>query len=347
MIGVGIVGYGYWGPNLARCVADIDSCFVASIADQSSTALARAGKRHPAAQLLSDWRQLIADEKTDAVFVATPVETHFQIALEALHAGKHVLVEKPMTTTSHEASKLIEEAERRGLTLMVDHTFVYTGAVQKIHDLIVQGVIGDLFYYDSTRINLGLLQRDVSVIWDLAVHDFAIMDFLMAARPVAVSANGANHITGGPDNMAYITLYLDNGAMAHVNVNWLAPVKIRQTLIGGSRRMIVYDDLQPSEKVKIYDRGINIGSGDVNGNRENIHKMLISYRMGEMWAPELTVKEALLTEIEHFVTCVQDQMVPLTSGESGLRVVRTLEAASLSMRQKGHPIELVALRQAS
>jgi predicted dehydrogenase len=347
MIGVGVVGYGYWGPNLARCVADIDSCFVSAIADQSPAALAKAAKRHPAARLVSDWRELVSDSQTNAVFVATPVDTHFEIALEALRAGKHVLVEKPMTTTAHEAEILIEEAARRGLTLMVDHTFIYTGAVQKIRDLVVKGEIGDLFYYDSTRINLGLFQRDVSVIWDLAVHDFAIMDYIMGATPVAVSANGASHITGGPENVAYITLYLDNGATAHVNVNWLAPVKIRQTLIGGSRRMIVYDDLQPSEKVKVYDRGVNLSAGDITTNPENVHKMLISYRMGEMWAPELSVREALLTEIEHFATCVENKAMPLSSGESGLRVVKALEAASLSMRQKGRPVDLLNLRQAS
>jgi predicted dehydrogenase len=258
-----------------------------------------------------------------------------------LRAGKHVLVEKPMTATSREASILIAEAQRHGLVLMVDHTFVYTGAVQKIRDLIAQGVVGDIYYYDSTRINLGLFQRDVNVIWDLAVHDLAILDFLMNAAPIAVSATGASHVTNGPHNMAYITVYLDNGAIAHVNVNWLAPVKMRQTLIGGSRRMIVYDDLQPSEKVKVYDRGINLSA-----NEDDRHKMRVSYRMGDMWSPELSVKEALLTEIEHFVACIHNQAIPLTSGECGLRVVKTLEGASLSLDQHGHPIEL-DLRQAS
>jgi predicted dehydrogenase len=342
MLSIGIIGYGYWGPNLARCAAEADNCMVGAIADSLPAVLTKAGKRHPGAQLLPDWQSLVADPKIDAVFIATPVHTHFDIALAALRAGKHVLVEKPITTSSAEASILIEEAARRDLVLMVDHTFIYTGAIQKIRDLIVQGVVGDVFYCDSTRVNLGLFQRDVNVLWDLAVHDFAILDFLLDTTPVAVSANGANFVTGGPDNMAYITLYLESGAIAHVNVNWLAPVKMRQTVIGGSRKMIVYDDLQPSEKVKVYDRGV-----ELNNNPENLHKMLVSYRMGDMWAPELSVKEALRTEVEHFATCVQNRAHPLTCGESGLRVVKTLEAASISLRQKGHPVDLTTMKKAS
>lgn len=342
MIGVGIIGYGYWGPNLARCVADTEGCSLAAIADTSPAALAKAGKRHPAARLLADWQSVIDDPNVAAVLVATPVKTHFEIALAALRAGKHVFVEKPFTRTSCEGAVLIAEAQRQKLVLMVDHTFVYTGAVQKIRELIVEGILGDIYYYDSTRINLGLFHNDVNVIWDLAVHDLAILDFLFQSVPTAVSANGANHVTGGPDNMAYMTVYFENGMIAHINVNWLAPVKIRQTLIGGSRRMIVYDDLQPSEKVKIYDRGVNLtDSADDN------YKGLVSYRLGDMFGPELSHKEALLTEIEHFVDCIEKQIVPLTSGECGLRVVKTLEAASLSLRQQGHPIELLTLSQAS
>ncbi len=342
MIGVGIIGYGYWGPNLSRCVADAEGCFVAAIGDSSPGALAKAGKRHPAARLETDWKQVIRDPSVNAVMVATPVSSHFEIALAALQAGKHVLVEKPITLTSREAEILIAEAKARDLILMVDHTFVYTGAVRKIRDLIVEGVLGNIYYYDSTRVNLGLFQRDVNVIWDLAVHDLAILDFLLDASPTAVSANGANPVTGGPDNMAYITLYFDNSAIAHVNVNWLAPVKMRQALIGGSRRMVVYDDLQPSEKVKIYDRGVNL-----TANENDRHKLLVSYRMGDMWGPELSIKEALLTEIEHFTACIRREAVPITSGESGLRVVKTLEAATISLRKHGHPVELIELKEAS
>ena len=342
MIGVGIIGYGYWGPNLSRCVADAEGCFVAAIGDLSTKALAKAGKRHPAARLETDWKQVINDPAIDAVMVATPVESHFLIALAALQAGKHVLVEKPITPTSREAEILIAEAKARSLVLMVDHTYVYTGAVRKIRDLVVEGEVGDIYYYDSTRVNLGLFQHDVNVIWDLAVHDLAILDFLLNEPPAAVSANGATHVTGGPDNMAYITLYFESGVIAHVNVNWLAPVKMRQTLIGGSRRMIVYDDLQPSEKVKVYDRGVNL-----TANENDRHKMLVSYRMGDMWGPELSVKEALLSEIEHFAACIRREATPMTSGESGLRVVKALEAATISLRKHGHPVELINLKEAS
>jgi predicted dehydrogenase len=342
MIGIGVVGYGYWGPNLARCVAETEGCQLAAIADMSPVALAKAGKRHPAARLSTEWQEVIDNPAVGAVLIATPVATHFRIALAALRAGKHVFVEKPITQTSCEAAVLIAEAQRQNLVLMVDHTFVYTGAVQKIGQLVSDGTLGDPYYYDSTRINLGLFQRDVSVIWDLAVHDLAILDFLLDTAPTAVSANGANHVTGGPSNMAYMTIYFDNGIIAHISVNWLAPVKVRQVLIGGSKRMIVYDDLQSSEKVKVYDRGVTLASG-----ADENYKGLVSYRLGDMYGPELSHKEALLTEIEHFVDCIEHGKVPVTSGESGLRVVKTLEAASLSLRQHGHPIELLRLSEAS
>ncbi|MBF9233904.1 Gfo/Idh/MocA family protein [Microvirga alba] len=348
MIGIGIIGYGYWGPNLARCVMEADGCVVASIADQSAAARARAASRYGSARIEEDWRTLVSDPRVDAVVVATPTRIHFELAFAALKAGKHVLVEKPMAATSREASILIEEAEKRGLVLMVDHTFVYTGAVQKIRDLVVTGVIGDCYYYDSTRINLGLFQRDVNVIWDLAVHDLAIMDFALGVRPLAVSATGAGHIKGSPENMAHITFYLDGGATAHLNVNWLAPVKIRRTLIGGSRRMIVYDDVEPSEKVKVYDRGVYHGNeADDPDQREDVYRMLLSYRMGDVWTPQLPVKEALLSEVEHFVQCIDSRTTPLTSGASGLRVVTMLEGASQSLRQRGHPVELADMRHAS
>ncbi|MFH5927192.1 Gfo/Idh/MocA family protein [Roseomonas xinghualingensis] len=341
MIGIGVIGYGYWGPNLARCVADTDGCALVGIADSSPAALMRAGKRHPSAKLYDSWRDLIADPRIDAVLIATPVSTHFDLALNALRARKHVLVEKPITATSEEARILIDVASHHRLVLMVDHTFVYTSAVQKISDIIGSGDLGDLFYYDSTRVNLGLFQRDVNVIWDLAVHDLSILDFVLAERPVAVSASGAGHIRGSLENMAHLTLFYPGGAVAHLNVNWLAPVKVRQTLIGGSRRMIVYNDLDPIEKIKIYDRGVTVGDG-----HEDIDPR-VSYRTGDMWAPQLSVKEALLTELEHFVDCIETRATPITSGASGLHVVETLECAMASLRQRGHPVEIEALMRAS
>jgi predicted dehydrogenase len=347
MINIAIIGYGYWGPNLARCVAETDGCSLAAIVDQSTAALSRAGKRHPSAKFSDHWREALADPAIDAVMIATPVDTHFEIARAALNAGKHVLVEKPMTSSSQEASILVELAAKRKLVLMVDHTFVYTPAVQKIRDLIVDGSIGQIYYYHSTRINLGLFQRDVNVIWDLAVHDLAILDFLLDAKAVAVSASGAGHIQGAPENMAHIALFYPNGFVAHLNVNWLAPVKIRQTLIGGSRRMIVYDDLEPSEKVKVYDRGVNLNAVAEHASPEEVNKIRVSYRVGDMWAPHLSVKEALRTEVEHFVACIKDAATPMTSAINGLRVVEMLESAVHSLNRRGHPIEITPMLRAS
>ena len=348
MVGIGVIGYGYWGPNLARCISEAEGAHLAAIADLSPVARKRAMARYPAARIEEQWQALIADPQIDACVVATPTHWHFEIALAALRAGKHVLIEKPIASSVREAGILIEEAEKRGLTLMVDHTFVYTGAVQKIRELVSNGTVGDSYYYDSTRINLGLFQSDVNVIWDLAVHDLAIMDYVLDARPLAVSATGAGHIKGSPENMAHITLYLEGGATAYLNVNWLAPVKIRRTLIGGSRQMIVYDDVEPSEKVKIYDRGVSVAeTPDSPGATDEIRRLLLNYRMGDVWAPQLSVKEALLTEMEHFVTCIETRGQPLTSGSSGLRVVTLLEGASQSLKRRGHPVELIDMRQAS
>lgn len=332
MIGIGIAGYGYWGPNLSRAVAESGCARVEMIADKSEAARARAAQRHPAARLTGDILEMIADPRVDAVMIATPVSTHFPLALAALKAGKHVLVEKPMADTPGGAAILVQEAAARSLVLMVDHTFIYTGAVQKIHSLIADGELGKIYYYDSTRVNLGIFQRDVDVIWDLAVHDFAILDRLMPSDPVAVSASSASCILGSPDNMAHISVYYADGAMAHLNVNWLAPVKIRQTVIGGSHRMVIYDDMQTSEKVKVYDRGAAPG--------DNPYESLVSYRLGDMRAPALSSKEALLTEVQEFVHCIETGATPLSDGASGLRVVDMLAAASLSSKRRGVPIEL-------
>ena len=342
MIRVGIVGYGYWGPNLARAVAEIGATSLAMIADRSPAALERAGRRHPSALLVTDWRELVASPSIDAVIVATPVSTHFDIALAALRAGKHVLVEKPMADTVRKASALVEQAARSSLVLMVDHTFIYTGAIQTIRKLIDEDRIGDIYYYDSIRVNLGLFQRDVNVIWDLAAHDFAIMDYLFDAEPVAISASAARFLPDSPENMAHLSVYYADGAMANLNVNWMAPVKVRQTLIGGSRRMVIYDDMQTSEKVKIYDRGV-----DVAGDAGPAHDQRVSYRIGEMWAPAISSKEALQTEIEQFFHCIENGARPLSDGQSGLRVVEMLAAATSSSATRGRPVELGALRKAS
>jgi predicted dehydrogenase len=272
------------------------------------------------------------------VVIATPVRDHFELAMKALAAGKHVLVEKPIASTSAQASLLIDEAARRRLTLMVDHTFVYTGAVRRMRELTELGELGDIYYYDSVRINLGLFQPDVNVLWDLAVHDLSIMDYVLPTQPVGVSATGLAHVAGTPENIAYMTMFFDGQLIAHVHANWLAPVKVRRTLLGGSRRMVVFDDLEASEKVKVYDRGISL-----NPSAENIYQMLVGYRAGDMWAPQLAVAEALSVEAAHFLECIDSGRRPLTDGEAGLRVVRLLEAATESMAGQGR---LVAMSQA-
>ncbi len=336
MVGVGIIGYGYWGPNLVRNFFEARGASVRVVCDQRPGRLEHAGARFPGVRTTTNVDELIADSAVDAVAIATPVSTHFEFAMRALSAGKHVLVEKPLASTADEGRRMIDEAERRGLVLMVDHTFVYTGAVRKIREVVAAGDLGDIYYYDSVRVNLGLFQHDVSVIWDLAVHDLSILDYVLPARPHAVSATGMSHVARGPENIAYLTLFFSGALIAHIHVNWLAPVKVRRTLIGGSRKMIVYDDLEPSEKVKIYDRGISVGDQGVEG----VYKMLVSYRIGDMWAPQLDLTEALQIETAHFIGCIEGRERPTTDGHAGLRVVEIMEAATRSMGEQGRPVDL-------
>jgi predicted dehydrogenase len=335
MIRIGVVGYGYWGPNLVRNFVETSGATVAAVADLDLSKLAQLRKRYPAITVTRDVGDLLADPTIDAIAIATPVQSHYELGLAALHAGKHVWMEKPMCQTSRQARQLADEARQRGLTLLVDHTFIYTGAVLKMGEIIRSGDLGRIYYYDSVRVNLGLFQRDVSVISDLAVHDFSILDYLLDEQPAAVSASGTNHFPGTPENLAYVTLFYDSGSIAHVNVSWLAPVKLRQILIGGSKKMITYDDLEPSEKVKVYDKGIHM-----TDDPSQIQEMRIGYRTGDMWAPKLSVTEALRTEGEHFIDCIEHRRTPRTDGELGLRVVQIIEAANQSMRRKGATVYL-------
>jgi len=337
VISVGVIGYGYWGPNLVRNFAEAPGARVGYVTDMRPERLAPVTARYPAAKVSTDYRDLIDDPNVDAVAIATPVSSHFELAMAALRAGKHVLVEKPMTATSEQSLALIDEADKRGLVLMVDHTFVYTNAVKKIRELTQNGDLGEIYYYDSVRINLGLFQHDVNVLWDLAVHDLSIMDYVLAQTPVSVSATGLAHIAGQPENIAYMTMFFDGRLIAHVHVNWLAPVKVRRTLLGGSRRMIVFDDLEASEKIKVYDRGIS-----VSASPENVYEMLVGYRAGDMWAPQIPLAEALQTEARHFIECIDQQKTPTTDGHAGLRVVRLLEAATQSMTHHGALVPLDA-----
>lgn len=334
-INVGVIGYGYWGPNLVRSFAELPGAQVTAVSDFKLDRLAKVQSRYPTIKVTTNTQDLFADPKIDAIAIATPVSTHYDLALAALQAGKHVLVEKPMTVNSEQAKRLIEEAERRNLVLMVDHTFVYTGAVRKMRELVATKVVGDVYYYDSVRVNLGLFQHDVNVLWDLAVHDLSIMDYVLQSKPYAVSATGMSHVPGEPENIAYLTLFFANNSIAHIHVNWLAPVKVRRTLLGGSQKMISYDDLEPSEKIKVYDKGIM-----VNGSPENVYQMLVGYRTGDMWAPKLEMTEALQTEAIHFIQCIRQGDLPITGGDAGLRVVKILEAATESMNKQGALIEL-------
>ena len=333
-LNVGVIGYGYWGPNLVRNYVETPGSQVVAVSDVRSERLSEVQKRYPFIKTSTDNKDLFNDPTIDAILISTPVSSHYELAMQALQAGKHVLLEKPITQQSDQARRLIEEAARRKRVLMVDHTFIYTGAIRKIHDLITSGEIGDLYYYDSVRVNLGLFQHDVSVLWDLAVHDLSIMDYLLGEKSIAVSASGISHIPGEPENIAYLTIFLENNLIAHIHVNWLAPVKIRRTLIGGSHKMIVYDDLEPSEKVKVYDRGICLN------DETSVYKMLISYRTGDVWIPGLDQTEALRTQAMHFIECVETGKTPITDGQAGLRVVKLLEAATQSMAKRGQPFEI-------
>jgi predicted dehydrogenase len=335
MITVGVIGYGYWGPNIVRNFAALPDVRVAWVADLHAAQLAQVSSRYPSIRVGTDHRDVINDASVDAVVIATPVRTHFELGMAALRAGKHVWMEKPLAATSDEAARLLCEAERRGLALMVDHTFVFTPAVQKMRELTRGGELGAIQYYDSVRINLGLFQHDVNVMWDLAVHDLSIMDCVLDRPPVAVSATGLAHVAGSPENIAYLTMFFEGTLIAHVHVNWLAPVKIRRTLLGGTRRMLVYDDLEASDKIKVYDRGIS-----VNPSLDSLALMRIGYRTGDMWSPQLPLHEALHVAARHFVDVITSTVEPLCDGHAGLRIVKLLEAATQSMASQGRPVAI-------
>jgi predicted dehydrogenase len=337
MIRVGVIGHGYWGPNLVRNFMLAPGSIVTRVCDLREERLTPLQKFYPGLKTCTRAADMINDPEIDAVVIATPVSSHFELTLAALQAGKHVLVEKPLASTSDQARKLIDEAAARKLVLLVDHTFVYTDAVRKIRELISSGQLGQIYYYDAVRVNLGLFQHDVNVIWDLAIHDLSIMDYVLREKPVSISTTGISHIPGQPENVAYITLFFDSSQIAHVHVNWLTPVKVRHTLIGGSEKMILYDDLEPSEKLKVYDKGIR-----VTPRPEDVYRMLVSYRLGDMSAPRLDNTEALQTEALHFIDCIETGRQPETDGLAGLRMVNMIEAAETSLRDRGR---LVKIRQ--
>jgi predicted dehydrogenase len=333
MIRVGVIGYGYWGPNIVRNLYGLDSTRVEMICDGSPAAQARARKTYPGIRVVSDAMEVLRSPELDAVAVITPVWTHYELARLALENGKHVFIEKPFTSTSEQAEELIELAARKKLVIMVDHTFLFTGAVRKIRELTDSGTLGDLYYYDSLRINLGLFQHDVSVIWDLAPHDLAIMDHVIKGEPEAVVATGERHLNGVED-VAFMTIYFPRNVIAHINVNWLSPVKIRTTLIGGQKKMVVWNDLVADEKIRVYDKGVQLASG------EGLRDLLVSYRTGDMWAPQLEQIEALHVELDYFADCIMNNKTPFNDGHAGLRVVRMLEAAEASIQKRGDLVQM-------
>ena len=317
LVRMGVIGYGYWGPNVARNIHNLDSCQIVSICDKNPASLRRASRSFSGVELTTDISEVLTSPQIDAIAVVTPVWTHFELARAALQNGKHVFVEKPFTSTPQQAEELIELAERKGLKIMVDHTFLFCGAVRKIRELVDLGMLGHLYYFDSTRVNLGL----------------SIMDYIIQAKPEAVVATGGRHVNGLAD-LAFITIYFPGDVVAHINVNWLSPVKVRTTLIGGEKKMLVWNDLEPDEKIKIYDKGVQVANGT------GVYELLVSYRSGDVWAPKVEQTEALKVELEYFVECLLKNRTPLNDGAAGLRVVKLLEAADQSLREKGKIIKL-------
>jgi len=332
-VNFGVIGYGYWGPNVVRNLASLEESQVLAIAEMNPNAQRRAQKAYPDVYVTSDAAEVIAAPKIDAVAVITPVWTHYELAKAALQNGKHVFVEKPFTSNSAQGEELINLAQHKKLTLMVDHTFLFTGAVRKISQLLDEGTLGRLYYYDSTRVNLGLFQHDINVLWDLAPHDLSIVDYLIKAHPEAIVATGQRHLNCHED-VAYMTLYFPDKIIAHINVNWLSPVKVRTTLLGGEKKMLVWNDLEADEKIRVYDKGVNITS------RDGVYELLVSYRSGDMWAPQLEQVEALRQELSYFVECISNGSTPFNDGCAGLRVVQMLEAASKSLGKKGSLVYL-------
>ncbi len=329
MINIGVVGFGYWGPNIVRNLSSIANVRVHAICDKDPQALARAKKLYPKIQLYQNYQYVTDSPEINAVAVVTPVSTHFEIAKRALAQGKHVFAEKSFASSSEQAHELIKIAERKKLTVMVDYTYLFSSAVQKIKQLINSRKMGDIYYFDSTRVSPGRFQNDVNVIWDLAVHDFYIIDYLIKSKPKAISAQGIDYLRQGHENLGFITVYFEDPIIAHINVNWLSPVKIRKILIGGNKKMLMWDDLEPDEKIKIYDRGIKAS------NKEGEYKMLVEYRSGDVFTPKLTQTEALRNELIYFRNCIIKKQTPFNDGYAGLRIIQLLEATDRSIRNKG------------
>jgi len=333
MIRAAVIGVGYWGPNIVRNFMMEPNIDLKYCADLNQERLMYIKKIYPTIETTLNYEEIVLKSDVDLVAICTPVYTHYEIAKKALEAGKHVFIEKPMTSTTNQAIELVNLAEQKNLHIFVDHTFIFTGAVQKIKELIDSGGLGELYYFDSVRINLGLFQHDINVIWDLAPHDISIMQYLLSVKPQAVGATGSDHLNNGLEDVAYLTVYYPDKLIAHIHVNWLSPVKIRQTLLAGSKKMIVWDDNQPSEKVRIYDKGIELIE-----TKDQVYKTLIQYRTGDMYCPKIDDTEALRKETQNIVNCLLKGEKPLVNGQDGFMVVKILEASQESIKNKGKEI---------
>ncbi len=334
MLRVGLIGYGYWGPNLARNFNMHAGCTLVRVADMLEKRRKLVEMSYPAVDVVDDPARITRADDIDVVVVATPVFTHYDLARDALLHGKHVWVEKPMTSNSAQAAELVDLAESRGLLLMVDHTFLFTGTVMKMKELVDAGELGDIYYYDSVRINLGIFQHDINVIWDLAPHDFSIMDHLLGPKARALSAHGSGHFNTGLEDVAYVIVHYDNNLMAHFHVNWLSPVKVRRTILGGSKKMLLWDDLNMEERIKVYDKGMEVET------KEGMYQILATPRHGAMHAPVVPGVEALYAEIDYMARCLESRERPFNDGQAGLRMVRLLEATDASLRDNGRLVEL-------
>ena len=337
MLTMGVIGYGYWGPKIVRNFSSISAATVVSVCDLEQSALYQVKKTYAGMNVTHDCDDILKSTGIDAVAIVTPVSSHYELAKKALLNGKHVFIEKPFTATSAQAEELIELAAKKNLTIMVDHTFLFCGAVKKIKQLIESNTLGEIYYFDSIRINLGLFQKDINVIWDLAPHDLSIMNYLIDRKPVALTATGISHFNNEIENVAYITVYFSGNLIAHFNISWLSPVKMRTTLIGGDKKMLVWNDLVADEKIRVYDRGVDNWQG---ASKEKINTMRMNYRTGDMWSPKVEEVEALRTEAEYFVECIDKGRTPINDGAAGLRVVKILEATERSLKTGGEVIYL-------
>ena len=331
---IGIIGYGYWGPNLVRNFSLVNNCKVKMVSDFRQDRLVIVSKTYPGIKVSTDPDDILLSKEIDAVVIATPVFTHFSLAKKALENGKHVLLEKPMTSTIKEAEELMNLAKQKGLLLMVDHTFLYTGAVMKMKQLINEKTIGEIQYFDSSRINLGLFQIDVNVLWDLAPHDISILLHLINKIPYSVNATGISHTKNGIENVAYLTINYSENFIAHFSCSWTSPVKLRTMLIGGDKKMLVFNDLEPSEKIRIYDTGYNYKTD------EEKNRLMVDYRTGDVYIPKLESKEALFGMASDFINSIINKTEPLSNSKLGLDVIQILEASQQSIKNKGKEIIL-------